>query len=540
MANRLQPFNLTDFSGGLNLRASQVQVAENESPRMMNIVIDPVGGIYSRPGWERYNSGAWPDPVWNPMRAVYVTLVDGTDIVYVASDNKLYASVNSGAFARVGTFDCNAVPHMADFAPWSDTLYVACGKGEQVAKRVGFLAPTLLTPASGVNWNDDYSNPIGGVAPQAELCETHAGYLFVANTSEGGVEHANRIRWSHPNQPEDWAELDFIDIETGGSQITALLSYEDHLLIFKQDSVWALYGYERESWQLIEKSSTSGTPSPCAATRSETTAFWFSSSERGAVFAYNGERPVEVSLNIKPALSQILVTERIWVGWMGRKLWVTVPWNFDGAQGDSEGAFVFDPSVSNGAWTYHRSVAGGIGPLVGGSNADTVERPLAVLRNSPEPCVVALEAIQQAYDRVSEDVDDQVSFPTEYHTAWLSAGWPTRKKSWRRPDLLLKLTGSDYSLRVYSYRDYDSRTVARTMTVDSSGTVAGVVWGDSTVWGDPEVTWGETPFREGARITRGSSFGLAKALQLRLEGATPGQRWGVDAIILKFVARRFR
>ena len=48
MANRLEPVNLADFTGGLNLRRNQFQLAPNESPEMNNINVDPLGGIYTR------------------------------------------------------------------------------------------------------------------------------------------------------------------------------------------------------------------------------------------------------------------------------------------------------------------------------------------------------------------------------------------------------------------------------------------------------------------------------------------------------------
>ena len=85
MANRLEPINLVDFSGGLNLRENQFQLSDNESPEMHNITIDPLGGIYSRKGWERWNdTDIVADPLtWDPRRAFLQSFSDGTDVVYV-------------------------------------------------------------------------------------------------------------------------------------------------------------------------------------------------------------------------------------------------------------------------------------------------------------------------------------------------------------------------------------------------------------------------------------------------------------------------
>ena len=55
MPNRLQPLDLMDFTGGLNLRKNQFQLAENESPDLLNVDIDPRGGFYTRKGWQRWN-----------------------------------------------------------------------------------------------------------------------------------------------------------------------------------------------------------------------------------------------------------------------------------------------------------------------------------------------------------------------------------------------------------------------------------------------------------------------------------------------------
>ena len=37
--------------------------------------------------------------------------------------------------------------------------------------------------------------------------------MFGAVTLETSLTKYHRIRWSHPNEPEAWRELDYIDIE---------------------------------------------------------------------------------------------------------------------------------------------------------------------------------------------------------------------------------------------------------------------------------------------------------------------------------------
>jgi len=581
MPNRLEPINLVDFTGGLNLRSNQFQLNQNESPEMVNIAIDPVGGIYTRRGWDRWSKNIVPEgSAWDPHRAFLIQFSNGADMVYVAANNKVFYSQPDGTFIDLA-ITVDAIPHMADFVGFGDDVYIAGGKGRQLVRRRMELAPVALTEAASGSWNDDYLNPVLGVGPKSELIEAHAGYLFAANTSEDAAAFPNRLRWSHPTSPEDWAQADFIDIDTGGSKITALMSYEDHLLIFKNDSIWALYGYEAESWQLVQKSSTIGSPSPQAVGRNEQVVFFYSASDRGGVYVYNGEHPAEISTQIRTALESLSRPDLVWCGWIGRKLWVTLPWNYDGPTNDNAGVFIFDPSVGDGAWMYYAAATSTLGPLVAGSNVDSEIRPMGVLRSSEVPCVVRLmsneiDAADNVWDfsvlgggpdsYITTGLGEEIimsgmpgnePFDTIYRTPWITADWPTRKKSFRRPNFICRYTGFDHDLRVRSYRDYEELNAKRqhTLTVPAGrittstpappGQVAAVWntfnWSDGTLWtqpgSPPDVVSGA---KQGASIRRGSSYGLCRALQLRVEGMTPAARWGVDAIILKVVMRRFR
>lgn len=564
MANRLEQQVVADFTGGLNLRSNQFQLKPNESPEMANIVIDPLGGIFTRKGWERWNEDDIVDVLttdWNPRRAFLQQFSDGTDRVYVANlGDDIYAADADGVFEPI-TVVPNADPHGADFATWGDVIYISTGWDDSTYKIPFGLAPVALSGAGAGTWNDDYTTPTNGVMPQAQVIEAHGGYIFAANIDEDGLHFPNRLRWSHPDQPEDWAEADFQDISIGGSKITGLMSYEDHLLIFKDSSVWAWYGMDQDTWQLVQKSTTSGAPSPCAITRSESAVYYYSSADRGAIFAYTGERPVEIGTNVRRATESLLVPELVWVGWIARKLWVTVPWNYAvGATEDSSAVLVFDPTVGDGAWIYFDTKVGALGPLVFGSDVESQPSPLAVVRSDLTACVVRLDAREDASDVIfpagtlatpdeddivtGEDEDiliggsefDVVAFRTYYRTGWMGTEWPDRKKSWRRPGFVCRETGILHELQIRSYRDYEENIPSRQSKLVVTPKSSGAVWGEFD-WGDG-TTYG--PGARGGTIKRGSSFGQARSISLRLEGLTPTERWGVDAIIMKVVMRRFR
>ena len=49
---------LEAFTGGLNLRSDQFNLNDNESPDLLNVIVDPRGGIRQRDGVDRRNTTA--------------------------------------------------------------------------------------------------------------------------------------------------------------------------------------------------------------------------------------------------------------------------------------------------------------------------------------------------------------------------------------------------------------------------------------------------------------------------------------------------
>ena len=586
MVNRLEPLNLVDFTGGLNLRTNQFQLAENETPDLLNVDIDPRGGFYTRKGWQRWNVSEVIDTTitdWAPRSTFLHVWTNGAQQVYVANNGWLYSAGSDAVFTRVGTLVGEGNPHDFDLAAWGDDVYIACGMFHLSYKRTNAGTPVVLD-------NDGWSEvtaPVNAVMPQCEYVAAHAGYLFCAATVEAGANHFSRVRWSHPGKPDSWRADDYLDIDTAGGRITGLVPFRDHLLIFKTTSVWALYGYDDASWQLIPVSSTVGCPAVTAIGRSETTVFFFSASDKGGIYRYQGAAPEYISENLRPAFESTLAYDNVFVSWAGRRLWVGMPWTrLVGSTADPTSCFVYDPDVGNGAWTMYFSEYGAVASVLDGSDV-SAKYPLAAFWSDNTATLVTLDYINDAYDLIFEpstlgykptgDPTDPIgplstsagedivvggdagvgqSFDSYYRTRWLHAGWPDRKKSWRRPTFICRQVDRDTDLLVETYRDYNETTVQRTRTlrVRAEGTsywtdtgyaeapVGGFDWTEYGIT-DPAGTgadWGSE--RRGSNLIRAGSMGLARSVQMRVRAspATARQRWGVDGIVAKFVQRRFR
>jgi hypothetical protein len=577
MANRLEPLNLMDFTGGINLRRNQFQLGETESPDLLNVDIDPRGGFYTRKGWQRWNSADVVDigtEVWKPRNAFIHTHADGSQYVNVINNHQIYWAGNDGVFAPLGVV-ADAHPHCADAAAWGDVAYIACGMFRPSIRVQGL---GVVTPMVDDVWSE-VDAPVDNTMPQAEFAAGHASYLFCAVTSEADGNHFARVRWSHPNKPDSWRADDFLDIETGGGKITGLMSFRDHLIIFKTNSMWALYGYDEDSWQLIKVSVSVGCPTITAATRSETAVFFFSASDKGGIYMYSGDTPAHISGNLRPAFEEVSAYENVFVSWAGRRLWVGVPWvKGVGSTASVSSLFVLDPDIGDGAWTMYRSDYGAVGPVLDGSDVNA-KYPLAALWSDRVAVMVTLDYIRDAYDLILEPSsigvapdgyvvtgnDEEIgvagpifgqTFDSFYRTRWLHAGWPDRKKSWRRPTFVCRQVDRDVDLLVETYRDYDETTVHRSRTIrvkadgesywTETGHAEAAVGGfDWTEGGDADPSgrgadWGLQ--RQGSNLIRAGSMGLARSVQMRVRASpvTPHQKWGVDAIVAKIVMRRFR
>jgi hypothetical protein len=108
----LKTFPITDFSGGWNPRDAWSQVADNESPDMLNVTLDERGGVVKRLGLTK--TGAQIANTANVQSIFYSISIDR---LLVQVSDKVYSSSDGGATwsASIKTFSTSARCHMVDF-----------------------------------------------------------------------------------------------------------------------------------------------------------------------------------------------------------------------------------------------------------------------------------------------------------------------------------------------------------------------------------------------------------------------------------------
>lgn len=543
---RTQLHSLRDFTGGLNLVSDTFRLAENESPDLLNVDLDRRGGFQVRRGVYPYSASSTtgtPNAIWNYNQAGtnYAMFQVGTKVKYGTGTawNSLTRLVGSVVWDDLGTADGSDVCPVT----FNNICYWARGD-RNVVKWDGSANATVLTS----NFNDT-TTPTSGNIPRADHMAVHSGYLWVAGTWESGTHYPNRVRWSwantFDNSGENWRSQDYIDIDDGkdSDSITAIIPFGDQLIVFKRDSVYAVYGYSAESFSVVNISNVVGAVSHSAAMATPFGLFFFD--HQVGLNVYNGSGIKWIFEQIWPAMRDgsipTSLIDNVEIGFVENRLWVSVPWA-DLPDTPRGATFVLDPHLKQGgsSWTKYDLQTG---PFAKGHRSDTY---LAYIYGSNK--IFRLDVQDQYYDYVGA-TPSVTPIYAYYRTKWIDLGEPAVKKRWRRTEALMQVDQA-YDLPVVSYSNYDPSVAVKNFIFRSSanGTSVG-----TDVWDDPDAKWDSATWARTGNygyVDRGANLGVARAVSLKVGGevlsiadpAIPQAPvfWGVDALILKFVPRRVR
>ena len=162
-----------DFTGGLNLRADQFQLSKSESPDMLNVEIDPRGGLFSRGAFREINTTG-VSGTWAPKRLTWFK--GSSQYLMLTTETSVYQGTGTD-FTRLdfgsGTPIVSASTSGSSLAQWGKTMYITTGQAG-VATYEWEVANTYATAltASGPTWQA-YVSPVGGHFPKAEHTIQH-------------------------------------------------------------------------------------------------------------------------------------------------------------------------------------------------------------------------------------------------------------------------------------------------------------------------------------------------------------------------------
>lgn len=532
-------FQQQDFTGGLNLRSDQFQLADNESPKMLNVEIDPRGGVFSRGGMVRINTNpVIASGTWTPQKLT--PFYGATPHIMLTTETKVYKSTGSNFSvlqwnnAGVPTDVTANSSHGACLAAWGDTLYIATGTAGAAGGYRWQTGNTYATPltASGTNpqaWQS-YGDVPSGKIPQAEHLCVHANKMFAANTNEGGVAHPNRVRWSHEFIPDNWLQDDYIDISAGGDGIQGMVVANGQLIIFKPNATFLLYGYDSSNFQVIELSSSLGCQNHHAICATDTGVYFYSLG-RGLFFT-DGNSIVDVFRNVRTLIDLGYVSsasaEGVSVSWIGGRVWLSLPYSTTGTVPvEPKINLVFDPTL--GAYTMFETTDG-YGVIAGCDFRSSNNTQFRLMIHPTLPRVLDVDKYDVATDNIA---GTEVGFNSYYRTKWFDGGTYMQKKMFRRPEIVMKEAEVAQAVNVKVYHDFDEADAnwKRQFDIEQPNATTSL-WGvgvwDVSTWSSGVVS---------SVIKTGKNLGMAKTVQLQFTGQS-GQPWGVNSIGYKFNSRR--
>ena len=539
-----------DYTGGLNLEANVFQLAANQSSDMLNVDINQRGGVQKRYGSERRNTsaiGGISSGSFSPQRLFAWDAEQGKRLM-LATESKVFYST-TGDFTDLGVTS-NAIDG-AKFGSWtkdsSSDLYVSLGHDYSQVKWDTSTVTTLTSSGTG-QWQDDLTTPTGTHMPRCNHLAVHGDRLWVADTYEDSVRYPNRVRFSHPLFPESWREDDYIDVVGGGSGITGIVPFGGHLLVFKPRAIYAIYGYNEETFQLVELTRAVGAVNSKAWCVSDYGIYFFSYPE--GVYFYDGKGIRDAFQNLRPIIYTAEINEaalsELSMGYANKKLFVSLPTGasntvsttYDEAgivynEADRKYAgtsrttkatvsFVFNETVGkSGAWSVYRTTDEYA--YVGCTTyLDSNGRTHYVAAHPYHPVVFNFDVT----DVYTDDFDGTpTAYSSYYLTPWLDAGNYVTKKFWRRPEFVFRRERTDVALSVNVYHDWNSLVSPKSFTVSSDATDTGDIQYEG--WNDPEL---------GSVNIKADSLGLARAVQLKLSDLSANP-WCVNSVAYKYNPR---
>lgn len=552
----------SDFKGGLNLRADQFNIAENESPALLNVDVDPRGGVRRRDAVTKVNSTALDDDIVSLISHYEEGQNQVLAAVATATETKLLWNDDvtgdfDGTVSYGGTdvqFDTTQPPRGVTFNGYT---YVVNGK---------FLTSTGHTTYSVVRWSGaDGSTALAtpdidgsdGHFPNARYTTTWAEYIWVAYTLESGTTHKNRVRWSKVNVAENWTAADYIDIDIGedGDHITAIIPDADRLLVFKENSIYAIYGFSSDSFEVRNITRTAGCrdgSQPVAATAG--IFFWYA--EEG-IYLLSYDALAWAFERIKPAMTYDVGQPALTLGtapslmWFDERLWVSVDYQSDdnvsgSNQNNRRNVFVWDPSLTEtGAWMRHDINARSL--LAYRPTGDT---HLGIAATSVITDVAEFNRISKLDQNADVDdygagsADEIVSY---YQTGWFIGNRPTFPKRWGKTRTVL-LADNNLRIYMYIYKDYDlSGWVSPAYYKDITGMDSPATW-DTDPSGSGDGVWDTSEWQAAGTsdrylFARWPTVGTAQAISLRFKvspSVSLRGKWGVTSIIGMYRTRRLR
>ena len=312
------------------------------------------------------------------------------------------------------------------------------------------------------------------------------------------------------SQPEKWTNTDYVDIDVGerGDIITALVPLADRLLIFKNNSVHAMYGFDSDSFQLTALSRDVGSIALSSPVSTPYGVFFWH--DRAGVYLYDGQNFTNVFEKLRPAIDngRISFTTPPQLAWYENRLYLSLDmleYYKAGTQVTKRHVMIFDPTMQSwtltdiDATTMHVHAPPGGEPTLLGACQTTAN-------------VGRVIKLEQSNPTDSYNASATTRVDSHFTTPWMSGKNPVIKKRWGRPQVVID-AASTLTMQVEVYTDYDKASSRKTVDINVAGRESSSVW-DTATWANDDESgdsnkgiWGAESANKITDVVRVQSLG---------------------------------
>jgi hypothetical protein len=239
-------WNGVTIGGGTD---SKMEIIGNPAGGVITNITTPVGGALSAGDYHVKYTVEYIDPESLVSLGEGVPSADSGAITCAANDQIQFdipAINNYWNKAAVANYHIYRTLVGGSTYYWEKSV-ASNGNSALVAQTVSTADTTVVLNRT---LNDQVILP-----PKASYNEIHQdrmwiGHLRGPHSAAYSEIHYNRIMFSNLGFPDQFETLNFIDVGESNDEITGLVSMDGILYIFKQKSIWGLYGDSPSNWTL--------------------------------------------------------------------------------------------------------------------------------------------------------------------------------------------------------------------------------------------------------------------------------------------------
>lgn len=483
--------NTTQLGGGLNDTAGPLNLKDNESSDLSNVVFNRFGSVLSRRGYTALNTSAVVADVdidglwWYQSSATEKAMMVAGDKVYKMDDlDGTWDNITGSLTITAG----NKVD-------WENFLDIAMGTNnvDLPFEWDGGATATAMTVPTGLT--------------KAKFVKQFENYTILANVEVSGTRHGSRFYWSTILTNDTWNSADYIDVEKNdGQQITGCKVLGDGLYIFKERKIvkYVFTGDRDVPFVRVRTASSVGCAAPYSVQEVNNGLVFLS---YDGVYYFDGNNSTKLSDRINNTvvgLNRTKFTEAVSLVYKDKnQYWLSVA-SADSTPNDT--VLVGDYALNS--WSKWSGLAANAMSTFWVSDVD--ERPYF-----------------GDYDgfvyRADQGVDDyplnvQTAIDKYYYTNWRTLDALGEKKALGHVYLYYQYSSSVLTL-AYSYDFETNDTYSQTFSLASEGGVYGTAVYGTDVYGG-----------EGGNSVRRDTTGEGRVYRLKVANSTIGEQFQIDGI----------